>query len=181
MERALPTKNLTIGQRGAIVHLSIAGKSVAEIAEQMGCSRKTVQRWIERHDETGDIKRKQGSGRPRKVTQQLSRHIVDHIRRDPITTSRNIISKICCLFFSLFKINLSFPQRLADLNLNISRYTLSRTLKKHGLHARVASKKFFLTPQHARERFQFAADYGEYDQEWWSNVIFCDEKSFRYD
>ncbi len=47
------------------------------------------------------------------------------------------------------------------------------------MFARVAARKFSLTPQHAEQRYEFANIYGEYDEDWWSNVIFCDEKSFR--
>ena len=93
MERTGPLKNLTIAQRGSIIHLDIAGRSVREIAEQLGCSEKTVRRWLDRHNDTGNVLRQPGTGRPTKINHVIGRRITEHIRRQPITTSENIISK----------------------------------------------------------------------------------------
>ena len=41
--------------------------------------------------------------------------------------------------------------------------------------------KFFLTPGYAEDRLSFAVDNGEKSAEWWSSVIFSDEKTFGYD
>ena len=67
----------------------------------------------------------------------------------------------------------------AELGLNISRSTLSRALKQQGIYARVAARKLFINPRQAEQRFQFSAEYGDKDKDWWSNVIFFDEKTFR--
>ena len=63
--------------------------------------------------------------------------------------------------------------------MHVSRFTLSRVLEKFGFHARVAARKLCITPRQAEQRYQFAGADGDKDEEWWSNVIFCDEKSFR--
>ena len=56
--------------------------------------------------------------------------------------------------------------------------TISRRLKSHGIHGRVAAKKEFLTDAHKRNRLEFATAYVNKTQEWWDKVIFSDEKSF---
>ena len=56
--------------------------------------------------------------------------------------------------------------------------SISRRLKTHGIHGRVAAKKEFLTDAHKRNRLEFATAYVNKTQEWWDKVIFSDEKSF---
>lgn len=91
MNRPDQFKNLTVAQRGAIVGLSAAGLSHSAIARQLGCSRATVIRWIERHAETQDVKRKAGSGRPKVLTNLEEGRILRFVRDHPITTAKEII------------------------------------------------------------------------------------------
>ena len=62
--------------------------------------------------------------------------------------------------------------------LNISRFTVIRRLKIHGVKARVAAKKEFLTDAQKRQQYNFVIQYGDRDDEWWKSVIFSDEKTF---
>lgn len=64
--------------------------------------------------------------------------------------------------------------------LEISRWAVSRRLRKHSVKPRVAALKEFLTDEHKRHRLNFANTYGDYEDRWWDPVIFCDEKSFGY-
>ena len=68
MFRENPNKKLSFAERGAIVALTNSGLGVREIARQLGISPTTVGRWQFRFLETGDILRREGSGRPRVTT-----------------------------------------------------------------------------------------------------------------
>lgn len=59
---------LTVQERGAIVALFQHGVHFSEIAERIGCHVNTVRHWAKRYDETLDVKRQIGSGRPLKTT-----------------------------------------------------------------------------------------------------------------
>ena len=91
MIRINDRKNLSVAERGAIVALSGAGLSHSAIARQVGCSRATVLRWLDRFTETEDVKRREGSGRPRVTTYLEDVQMVNFVRGNPITTSKEII------------------------------------------------------------------------------------------
>lgn len=93
------TDHLTEAQRGAIVHLAnSADFNISEVARTMGCHRSTVKRWLQRFDETGDVKRQRGSGRPNKITVRQRYEIVDYIEEDPITKSSDVIGNRVFIF-----------------------------------------------------------------------------------
>ena len=58
----VPGRKLNFQEKGAIVALRNREISVKEISQQMQCSVNTVKKWIRRFEETGDVKRKSGSG-----------------------------------------------------------------------------------------------------------------------
>ena len=62
--------------------------------------------------------------------------------------------------------------------INASTSTILRVLKKRKIHARRAAQKLFLSPAHAEQRMIFATNFVNRPEEWWQDVIFCDEKSF---
>lgn len=86
-------KHLSSEDKGAIVALHNSGTPLNEIADTVGCHRETVQRWIRRYEEVGDVKRRVGSGRPRKTTQREDMRLLASIRAKPITTLQEIKGK----------------------------------------------------------------------------------------
>ena len=92
MQRVDTTQKLNQALRGSIITLSNRHVSNGEISRELGISKRTVRRWIARYEETGDIQRKEGSGRPRSTTPPENQRIVDVIRESPITTARQIAS-----------------------------------------------------------------------------------------
>ena len=55
-----------------------------------------------------------------------------------------------------------------------------RVLKKRGIHPRRAARKLFLSDAHANLRLEFALTFINMTEEFWENVVFCDEKTFGY-
>ena len=68
-----------------------SGMSVRRVAFDWGYDRKTVRRWRDRHNETGDVIRKEGSGKTRKVTAQDVDNFRSAVAAKPITTAQEII------------------------------------------------------------------------------------------
>ena len=56
--------------------------------------------------------------------------------------------------------------------------TISRRLKGRAIYARVPAVKEFLTAGQKAERLHFAETYADKNSDWWSKVIFSDEKTF---
>lgn len=65
-----------------------------------------------------------------------------------------------------------------QLQLNVSAETVRRRLHRSGKHHRVPAVKECLTNQHRAARLAFARQHVEKDLEFWSRVVFTDEKTF---
>ena len=64
------------------------------IGEALGIGLATVNLWQHRFRETGDIKRKPGSGRPKKLSRRDEMDILGAVSAKPITTAQEIAGKI---------------------------------------------------------------------------------------
>lgn len=86
-----PRKRQTsVQERAAIAALHDTGKLPHEIAHRLGRDVKTVQLWINRWTNSGDVLRKVGSGRPRVTTPEQNEMIRDAVRSKPITSVQEI-------------------------------------------------------------------------------------------
>ena len=86
--------HLSLQEKGAIIALLYRGVSVNEVAEICGCHPTTVRRWMHRYEETMDVERRFGSGRPRKTTPEEDTMLLDAVRAKPITTAAEIAGSI---------------------------------------------------------------------------------------
>lgn len=94
MYRLDRNKKLNFAEKGEIVALTQADKSIGEISNSLGISKSSVFRWQKRFEETGDIMRKAGSDRPRLTNPNQDREIIAEVRRQPITTAASILGKL---------------------------------------------------------------------------------------
>lgn len=99
MFRARENKHLNDKERAAIVCYITAGWSLEQIANELGCGKATVLLWKKRYEETGDIVRKGGSGRPRATSTAEDLAIRDSVRAKPITTAQEVAGY--CYYFQL--------------------------------------------------------------------------------
>ena len=83
-------KKLDVKEKAAIVAFVEAGWSNKAIAQRIGCDNKTVAKWKNRFEETGDISRKVGSGAKRITTQEEDTRLRDAVSARPITTALEI-------------------------------------------------------------------------------------------
>lgn len=84
---------LSLQARGGIVALQNHGASISAIANTFNCSRNTVNRWVHRYEETLDVSRRIGSGRPKSTTREEDVMFLDAVRAKPITTAQEIVGK----------------------------------------------------------------------------------------
>lgn len=94
--------HLTLQDRGAIVALTQYGVDTNQVAELVGCHVNTVKHWNKRYEETLDVKRQIGSGRPFKTTPAQDRMLLDAVRAKPITTAQEIAGKNLLIYLLRF-------------------------------------------------------------------------------
>ena len=152
-----PRVETSASVRNAIIELYRANISKNEIAHRLNINRRTVYRWLKRHDEGQGLINQRRNGRPRCTTEEGDEQILHFVHGQPFTTS-TVVKR--------------------ETDLQISRHTIYRRLREGGLECRIPARKPFLTPAHTEHRLGFALQHLAKDKHVWENIIWCDEKTF---
>lgn len=123
-----------------------------DIARNLGLPPTSVLHIIQRYKDTGSSEPAPRSGRPSKITPQLTRLVLRDITNDP-----------------------SQPWASYGEGRGIGGDTVKKIAEGDGLHKRHARAKPFLRPEHIQARLKWAEDYSQIN---WKPVIFTDEVSF---
>ena len=118
----------------------------------------TIYRNLKKIEDTGDITRKSGSGRIKKITPKTSRTIGQYIRRQPTLPAGSIAKK------------------LKDIGVDVSRSTVSRHLSDLGYRNALPLNTPMLTPAHKQKRVEWAQKHKDDD---WKKTLFSDETAFQ--
>jgi len=142
-----PKKNRFIGSVQS-------GLSVSEAARRHDIPQRTANTLWHKFLETGSTHARQRSGRPSKVTDRLTRHVVQYSKKHRREPLRNIGLAMT-------------PQ--------ISTSTVRRVLDRVGRHRRKARKVVYLTEAHRKARMAWAVQYKKMTRRDWQHVIWSDE------
>ena len=148
---------LSTEERWTVVALHKDGRSNSYIARRVPCHRDTVAHILLRYGVTGVPGSGSRSGRPRATTEDEDIDIALTARVERFTSPRRI---------------------RRQLQLDVSPRTIDRRLREAGLFGRVAQHKRDYTAAQVQQRFAFADGYKDKTVEWWSKVLFSDEKCF---
>ena len=152
------SKELTKVARKQIEVLSKEGKTVREIAQQLGMPKSTVQDTLGRIKKHGVLKSLPRSGRKRKTTPRIDRKI--------LTLAEN----------SVRPNSIDITKQLRELELvNISHRTVRNRLHEYDLHGKALAKKPLLTKRHIAKRLAFAKQYQNWTVDNWKKVLWSDE------
>lgn len=113
-------------------------RSPLEIHKKTNIPIRTIKYNVKKIKDTGSVARKQGSGRPKKITASASKAIGQYLRRDPTASSRKMVPK------------------LAEKGLELSYRTISRHLGGLGYKNNVPVATPMLTDNHKRIRIEWA-------------------------
>lgn len=136
-----------------------AGYSINNIADLLGISHTTVQKWCKRWEQEGELSDRPRCGAPRKTSRADDRKIVEQATTSFITNAVELKN---------------------TLQLSVSSTMVRRRLHEDGVHHRPPVTKEVLTERQRNDRLQFAQQYLNEELEFWGRVIFSGEKSFQF-
>ena len=110
--------------------------STRAIAKELQCSRDTVETWIHRYQEKGDVQDEEGRGRKRKTSEREDLDIVTIAKKNRTKT--------------LAEISTSLDKQ----GTTISKATVRRRLNEQGLYKLQPLKKLLLSDTHRENRLE---------------------------
>src|SRR3979411_1488719 len=110
--------------------------NIREIAKELQCSKDTIQTWIHRYKETGDVQDEEGRGRKRKTAEKEDLDIISIAKKQRINT--------------LADISISMSRQGTDISLA----TIKRRLNEQGLHKLQLLVKPLLLEKHRDNRLE---------------------------
>ena len=154
-------------ERARVIGLLEAGRSRRDVANQFHVSVATLSRLVRRYRETGDVKDRVRSGRPRITTAVEDRRIrlLSLRSRDkPATVIRDEI-----------RVDRANPRQ------GLSVQTVRNQLHNNGLRSRKTAMKPLLNDGHKQARLTWARQHVRWTRQQWSHVLFTDESRFCLD
>ena len=133
-----------------IVTLEKAGFSYQKIADELGL-KSTAQSVFRGYNKNKSFFTKKSTGRPPKSSEKTQRKLVKDVLKDPKTT--------------LERIRVKYNSFLTKES--ISRTTVRRILRKHGVFRRVAAKKFSIKKTSAAFRKKWSQKMIKKSAEYW--------------
>lgn len=134
------------------------GKSVQELSEMFSLTRQTIYNILNRAKNEGRLEPKPTNGRPSKISKRTERVLLRKIDRNPQISTRNLASEL-----------------KEECGVLVSHETIRQFLKNNQYTSRVARKKPLLSAQNVEKRLSFARMYIGKPNDYWDDVIFCDE------
>ncbi len=148
----MKTRELSMGEKQAIVKLREEGKSIRAIAHTLAIS--TIWNVLEKKEATGVLSNINQTGIPRKTTAVDDRNIVRAVRKDPKTT----VSEI--------------SNNLQRAGVKVSQSTVLRRLHDHKYRGYTRRCKPLISKKNWKARLEFVKKYrdeilGQRFMDWW--------------
>lgn len=155
-------KNIREYQRAQCIALRKVGMSYRAIGANVGISRASVQRALERFKKTGGFQDRRRGGRPKKLNERNIRMLKHLISDDDNRSSAREL---------MLKLNESLEKP-------ICRRTVVNYLQECGYEYKVKIKKPFLNKEHREARLQWCLEHSNWTVDDWKQVLFSDESTF---
>ena len=142
-------------KRGEALGMIKCGKTIKDVAQELGLTRQTIRRWRRMKFPVRDKPR---SGRPRRTRRRIDQAIVRKATNDPTLSVSEIGATTC-------------P--------TVSRSTVWRRLKENGFISRKRPTTIDLTERHKKNRLDWAMRHCHWRDLQWKKVVWSDEASVR--
>lgn len=156
-----PRRKLSDVDRGRALAWLQDGLALREVARRLGVSPSTISRLNHRFNDTGTVRERERSGRPRVTNAREDRILHRAAVRARFVTASNLRRDL-----------------RAAANVNISEQTVRRRLHEFGLRSRVPAVRPRLTQAHKVARLDFCRRHERWTRQQWANVLFSDESRF---
>lgn len=154
----MPGKRLSFDVVQLIFYNRQLGKSVPELVEMFSVSRKTIYNVLSRAENEGRLEAKGVGGRKKKISDRASRLMMRKIKSNPQISTRTLAKEL-----------------KEECGVDVSHETIRQAILRHGYSSKVARKKPLLSSTNVEKRFCFALTMLRHPEEYWKDVIFCDE------
>nr|pir transposase - fruit fly (Drosophila melanogaster) transposon element S [Drosophila melanogaster] len=154
----MPGKRLAFEVTQLIYYNHQLGKSIPELVEIFSVSRKTVYNILNRAEKEGRLEPKSGGGCKTKINKRVDRLIMRKAIANPRISVRSLAQDI-----------------REECHLTVSHETVRQVILRHRYSSRVARKKPLLSEINIEKRHSFAVSMMDHAEEYWDDVIFCDE------
>lgn len=154
----MPGKRLSYNIIQLIYYNRQLGRSADELSEMFSVSRRTVYNVINRAEKENRLELKQGGGRKNKISPRAERFILRKLAQNPKMSTRELATEL-----------------EEELGVIVCHETVRQTIMKNKYSSRAARKKPLLSAANIEKRFSFAIRNVSQPNEYWDDVIFCDE------
>ncbi|GFW68815.1 transposable element Tc1 transposase [Trichonephila clavipes] len=154
-------KETTIEERKLVIKLSNGGKSLRNIAKEVGRSVNCIQKILQKFKKTGILANHEGRAKKKIMNSITERRVIHQVKIDPKISAPKIAASTS-----------------NTLGRSVSAETVRRVLKKAGYNGRVARKKPLIGKRNRIKRLKFAKEHILKPQRFWNEVIFSDESKF---
>lgn len=158
MDARGPYRRVSEADRVRIVSHRERGDTFRAISDEFGVNINTVYKIIAKWNRHRTIQDLYKIGRPPKLDDRTRRHLVRMVENNEIKTATQLAHAAT-----------------TQLHTPISPRTARRMLHEEGLNALHTIPKPLLTPEHKRQRLEFAQTHAHWTEDNWKQVIFSDE------
>lgn len=157
-------RHLNENERQRALGFLLAGRPQRYVAAQLNVRQSVIGRLWQLYQETGDVQRRPGQGRPRKTTAAQDRQLTLLAKRGRFDSAKTL--------------NRDF-ERASGVRISIQ--TVRNRLHAANLHARRPAVRPPLTPHHRRCRLDFAREHVGITRDRLRSILFTDESKFNLD
>lgn len=150
--------------KGRAVGMLEAGLSIHEVSRLLNHDRKTIRRWWNKFQATGNCERRQGSGRPRKGTNRDDRLLVCNVVANRFSPVSRLVRQTFLPGQHPYSIR-----------------TAQRRVLERGYRSCRPVCRIPLGPNHKTARFNWCNEHVAKEMDFWKRVLWTDESRFALD
>ncbi len=155
-------KTVSFDKRQLVVFHHAQGKSYSDISKLVNISRNTVKNIVRGFDREGRLDYNyKNAGSPQKLNEREKRLIVRKVKQNPQLSAPKLTVEIA-----------------NECHKCVNLETVRCVLRKEGLNRRVAHKKPYVNERNRRRRLEFALEHYLKNENFWTDVLFCDKSKF---